>query len=90
MPELVLYDMRLLAQIHNTRWTWSNESGQLWSEADRLIHWQYVRGLVEEVRARDEARVVRELCLDQSGHVAHLKIYPDLYTQTVARFLQSL
>ena len=62
----------------------------IYSKSDRLIPWRFMSGLVEEVRARDSDRSVTELCLEQSGHVAHLKTYPDTYTNTVSHFLQSL
>ena len=62
----------------------------IYSKADPLIPWKFLSGLVEEIKARDSGRVVKELCLDKSGHVAHLKTHPDLYTQTVTQFLQSL
>ena len=56
----------------------------IYSKADRLIPWQFVSSLVGEVRARNRGRVVRELCLEQSAHVAHLKTYPETYTHTVS------
>ena len=60
----------------------------IYSRADTLIPCHFVSEVVEESEAR--GRTVTSLCLERSGHVAHLKTYPDLYTRTISQFLQSL
>ena len=59
----------------------------IYSEADKLVPWQGIASIVQEQRLR---RRVEEVRLTKSGHVAHLKMYPDLYTDKVAAFLSSL
>ena len=60
----------------------------IYSKKDRLIDWRFISGVVAEQEAR--GRRVTSLCLEGSGHVAHLKSQPELYTNTIKHFLQHL
>ena len=59
----------------------------IYSEGDKLVPWQ---GISEIVRQQGQRRRVEEVKFSKSGHVAHLKMYPDIYKDKVAKFLSSL
>jgi len=58
------------------------------SKKDRQIPWSYVDSVVKEQERR--GRKTKLFLFPNSGHVAHLKVHPDLYKQEVSAFLQSI
>ena len=58
------------------------------SKKDRQIPWSYVDSVMKEQERR--GRKTKLFLFPSSGHVAHLKVHPELYKQEVSAFLQSI
>ena len=58
------------------------------SKKDRQIPWSYVDSVMKEQERK--GRKTKLFLFPRSGHVAHLKVHPELYKQEVSAFLQSI
>lgn len=58
------------------------------SKKDRQIPWRYVRSVSKEQERRGRRSSLH--LFPSSGHVAHLKVHPEEYRDTVASFMQTL
>ena len=60
----------------------------IYSEGDRLLPWQRISSLVQASVSR--GRRTEELRVQHAGHVAVMKMYPEMYKDKVRTFLKSL
>ena len=60
----------------------------LYSKEDKLLSWKYLELVIKTKKSTD--RRVESHLFDGSGHVAHFKRHPALYTQLVKTFIQSV
>lgn len=59
-----------------------------YSKEDQLMPWKYVKKVIAMQQSTN--RRVEWQLFEKSGHVAHYKNHPDLYTKLVKEFMQSL
>jgi len=59
----------------------------LFSKKDKLMSWRYVQLVATK---QSKLRRVETFLFPDSGHVAHLKVHPQLFTKTVDLFLKQL
>ena len=55
---------------------------------DNQMPWRYISSIADQQRKK--GRMVREKMFSSSGHVAHLKIHPEEYKQTISNFLDTV
>jgi len=62
----------------------------IYSDNDILQPAPFATSLVKEIRSRGGRRCIETAKFDKSGHIAHFKMYPDKYADTIRQFMQKL
>jgi len=62
----------------------------IYSDNDILQPAPFATSLVKEIRSRSGGRCIETAKFDKSGHIAHFKMYPQKYSETVRQFLQKI
>lgn len=60
----------------------------IYSDNDILQPASFVTSLIKEIRSRGEERCIETAKFDKSGHIAHFKMYPKKYFDTVKQFIK--
>ena len=62
----------------------------IYSDNDILQPAPFAASLVKEIRSRGGRRCIETAKFDKSGHIAHFKMYPNKYADTIRQFMQKL